>query len=365
MQIACGRAWIAARPVAAAASTHRPPHSCRIRPSRSTCSSQPTMCSSRADNGTQKQQRQEQARAEALPAAAGATATPQQQQQQQAPSQQQAPEDDPELVLILLACGIGLATGAAIVAFNLGIHAIRDVIWHPGAAGMAAALGARGADAEADLWPKVVFPPLLGGLAVGTLGLLIGGYEDSAGGGGGGRDAPPLGGAASWRQRLAAVVRPTSRALAATITLGTGASLGPEGPSVDVGRSVARGLGAGLRGRTRHLLQLLAAGSGAGVAAGFNAPIAGVFFAVETVLQKQQASLARLAASGAPSPAAAPAAAAAGDGDPSAGSPALPRDVSAGLGIAMVLLASVLAAVVSQAGLGSSPAFRSGWRSGG
>ena len=58
----------------------------------------------------------------------------------------------------------------------------------------------------------------------------------------------------------------------------------------------------------------------AGVAAGFNAPISGVFFAVETVLQAQ-------------------------------GSEDLRRtsgDTTPGLTIAMVLLASVLAAIVSQ-----------------
>ncbi len=78
------------------------------------------------------------------------------------------------------------------------------------------------------------------------------------------------------------------------------------------------------------MTRLLAAGSGAGVAAGFNAPIAGVFFAVETVLQRQRSS--RSSGSG--------------------------RSGPNGLTVAMVLLSAVLAAVVAAAGLGSSPAFR-------
>ena len=345
-----------------------------------------------------------------------------------------------ELILILIACGIGLATGAAIVVFNDVIHAIRDAIWHNAGGSVAGTLMGQqerrmGFTAEAEIWPKVVFPPLVGGLAVGGLGLLIGGYEDASSSSGGSSSSS---GVDKWKARLQAVVRPVSRAVAATVTLGTGAptacaaclplhhvscplsggaasaaaaflcwlsqvlpavgllpsslpqappfssrftiaipittpilsfyplhscgayfplhaagaSLGPEGPSVDIGRSVAKGLGSTLRSRQQHLYSLLAAGSGAGVAAGFNAPIAGVFFAVETVLQKQQQQqLLRLTAGGV-------AGAAAVADATAAGTAARQRDVSGGLGIAMVLLASVLAAVVSQAGLGSSPAFR-------
>ncbi|EIE24595.1 Clc chloride channel [Coccomyxa subellipsoidea C-169] len=131
---------------------------------------------------------------------------------------------------------------------------------------------------------------------------------------------------------------PVLRALAAAITLGSGASLGPEGPSVDIGRSSAQALGSLLRSKRRLLLPLIAAGSGAGVAAGFNAPISGVFFAVESVLQrpgmvKDEAGRAMSADSSGAS-------------------------FSSALTVAMVLLASVVAAVVSQAGLGASPAFR-------
>lgn len=56
------------------------------------------------------------------------------------------------------------------------------------------------------------------------------------------------------------------QATAAAITLGTGNSLGPEGPSVDIGRAAARGLGNVLKSKQRRLLALVAAGSGAGLA---------------------------------------------------------------------------------------------------
>ncbi|KAK9816460.1 hypothetical protein WJX72_000588 [[Myrmecia] bisecta] len=134
--------------------------------------------------------------------------------------------------------------------------------------------------------------------------------------------------ASEAQRQVLAVIRPILKATAAAISLGTGASLGPEGPSVEIGRSAATALGAVLRSKQRRIVALVAAGSGAGVAAGFNAPISGVFFAVETVLQRQKRDAAN------------------------------PVDESPGLTVAMVLLASVLAAIVSQAGLGASPAFR-------
>ena len=102
---------------------------------------------------------------------------------------------------------------------------------------------------------------------------------------GGSLDDPPEGTASAG----AAARAPVLRAAAAALTLGGGASLGPEGPAVDIGRSTARGVTSLLEqaaaGAARARLPLLAAGAGAGVAAGFGAPIAGVFFAVETVLR--------------------------------------------------------------------------------
>ena len=76
----------------------------------------------------------------------------------------------------------------------------------------------------------------------------------------------------------------------------------------------------------------LRVGWSAGVAAGFNAPISGVFFAVETVLQRQL-----LAGKEDDRPRGSRG----NIGDPSGGT-------SSGLTVAMVLLASVLAAIASQ-----------------
>ena len=71
------------------------------------------------------------------------------------------------------------------------------------------------------------------------------------------------------------------------VGLGSGVSLGPEGPSVEIGVDLATIFIEQFKSGRQHIASLIAAGSGAGVAAGFNAPISGVFFAVESVLQRE------------------------------------------------------------------------------
>ena len=69
--------------------------------------------------------------------------------------------------------------------------------------------------------------------------------------------------AAMWN-RIRKGLQPVLKAAAAAVTLGTGASLGPEGPSVEIGTASARVLGRVLRSKRKHYVSLIAAGSGAG-----------------------------------------------------------------------------------------------------
>jgi H+/Cl- antiporter ClcA len=79
-------------------------------------------------------------------------------------------------------------------------------------------------------------------------------------------------------------LRPFIKMLAASVSLGTGASLGPESPSVEIGANIGMLLGQVFQVSEERYRLLLGAGAAAGLAAGFNAPIAGVFFAVEVVI---------------------------------------------------------------------------------
>jgi CIC family chloride channel protein len=73
--------------------------------------------------------------------------------------------------------------------------------------------------------------------------------------------------------------------LAASATIVTGGSSGPEGPIVTIGAALGSTAGRLARQDRAMTTTLLGAGAAAGIAAVFNAPIAGVFFALEVLLR--------------------------------------------------------------------------------
>lgn len=68
-----------------------------------------------------------------------------------------------------------------------------------------------------------------------------------------------------------------------TLCIGAGLSLGREGPSIQLGASVGQGVGRLLRKPKTEENMLITCGASAGLAAAFNAPIAGVIFALEEI----------------------------------------------------------------------------------
>ncbi len=70
------------------------------------------------------------------------------------------------------------------------------------------------------------------------------------------------------------------------VALGCGLFLGREGPTVQVGAAVANPISRWLPTTAAHKRQLIAAGAGAGLAAAFNAPLAGVVFVLEELLKE-------------------------------------------------------------------------------
>jgi len=69
--------------------------------------------------------------------------------------------------------------------------------------------------------------------------------------------------------------------LGGVLGIGSGLSMGREGPTVQMGAAVARAMSGVLGTPEGDLPQLFSAGAGAGLAAAFNAPLAGLLFVVE------------------------------------------------------------------------------------
>jgi len=68
--------------------------------------------------------------------------------------------------------------------------------------------------------------------------------------------------------------------------IGAGLALGREGPTVQMGADVARWVGQAARMRPNDIRSLVAAGSGAGLAAAFGAPLSGAVFVLEELTQR-------------------------------------------------------------------------------
>ncbi|MTJ56035.1 CBS domain-containing protein [Anabaena sp. UHCC 0253] len=82
----------------------------------------------------------------------------------------------------------------------------------------------------------------------------------------------------SWRVAFVKLI-------SAIIALGSGLTLGRQGPTVHVGAGLAAGMSRLVPTSPDHRRQMIAAGAGAGLAAAFNAPLAGVLFIIEELLQ--------------------------------------------------------------------------------
>ena len=73
------------------------------------------------------------------------------------------------------------------------------------------------------------------------------------------------------------------KGIAGILSIGSGLFLGREGPSIQLGAAVGQGVNQGFKGNTMSEKVLVSSGAGAGLAAAFNAPVAGLLFVLEEV----------------------------------------------------------------------------------
>ncbi|MDX1437324.1 MAG: chloride channel protein, partial [Anaerolineales bacterium] len=74
------------------------------------------------------------------------------------------------------------------------------------------------------------------------------------------------------------------KSIASSLTIGSGGSAGREGPIVQIGSAIGSTIGQLLHLSDERISNLVACGAAAGISATFNAPIAGVIFALEVIL---------------------------------------------------------------------------------
>jgi H+/Cl- antiporter ClcA len=205
-------------------------------------------------------------------------------------------QPSPEAIALMLAVSIGCVTGIGVVVFHYLIEWVHSLLledvmgllykWGPWTLACVPTIGGAIVGLMRWCWPD--FGPSMSSLI-----------------------------AASQGTKKPLALRPAIKMVAAAVSLGSGASLGPEGPSVEIGANFGTLLSQALQVSKERRQLLLGAGAAAGLAAGFNAPIAGVFFALELVLGTTFATSA----------------------------------------VSVVLLAAVVASLIAQIGLGAQPAF--------
>jgi len=188
------------------------------------------------------------------------------------------------LFMVVAAVFTGLAGALGAVLFRLMIRGVQAVAWG-GAEGVDHMLET-GLLAEPEdpveavqqlAWGWKIAVPALGGLLVGPL---IYFFAREARGHG----VPEVMKAVALRGgvirgRLVAI-----KALASSLSIGTGGSVGREGPIVQIGSAFGSSLGQMLRLNTAGIRTLVGCGAAAGISATFNAPIAGAIFAAEVIV---------------------------------------------------------------------------------
>lgn len=169
---------------------------------------------------------------------------------------------------LFLSILVGVAAGLGAVGFRWLIRGFQWLFFKEGAEGFAA-IGHY----------YVIILPALGGLLFGPLIYIL--AREAKG------EGPPevmrviTVGGGRIRQRVAAV-----KMFVSAICIGSGGSVGREGPIVQIGSSLGSAIGQWFKLHDEGVKTLVLCGAAGGIAATFNAPVGGVFFALEVLSRR-------------------------------------------------------------------------------
>lgn len=174
-----------------------------------------------------------------------------------------------ERFFLILAVFIGLFAGLAVVCFRLAIDWTRIAL-----------LGA----APEPHMLRVLLMPALGGLLVAVLVIYF---------------FPQVRGSGVNQTKAALYIfngripfrTAVGKFITAALAIGSGHSLGPEDPSLQIGASLAWAIGWRMKFSKEKVRLLAPVGAAAGLAAAFNAPISAVLFVIEEVIGRWSAGI--------------------------------------------------------------------------
>ncbi|BBO84975.1 chloride channel protein [Desulfosarcina ovata subsp. sediminis] len=171
--------------------------------------------------------------------------------------------------LLIVAVLIGVLTGFLAVGFRYLLLVASRLCWHD-------PLDIIGGATQLP-WIAVILIPLSGGLLVGPIVSKLAPETRGAG-------VPEVIHAVASKQGIIRHRTTFYKILSTVVSIGSGASVGREGPIVHIGASVGSSVAQLVRLSSEWRSVFLACGAAAGIAATFNAPMAGMLFAVEIIL---------------------------------------------------------------------------------
>lgn len=169
----------------------------------------------------------------------------------------------PKRLAILEAVAIGLVAALSAVLLKQGVHWLTGWRVH-----------------AALIMPAWLLLPTVGLVGGFLAGVLIERFAPEATGSG----VPQVKAALAYVPITLDLRVAVIKLLSSMLTLGSGFVLGRQGPTVQIGAALAAQMSRWVPASPDHQRQLIAAGAAAGLAAGFDAPIAGVLFVIEELL---------------------------------------------------------------------------------
>jgi CIC family chloride channel protein len=182
----------------------------------------------------------------------------------------------PPLALSILSLGVGVVAGLGAVAFRDLIAFFHNLLL----LGKLSFVYDANVHTPVSSWgPLVILVPVLG--AVGVT-FLVKNFAPEAKGHG----VPEVMDAVYYNKGIIRPVVAVVKSLASALSIGSGGSIGREGPIIQIGSSFGSSVAQLLRLPPWQRVTLIAGGAGAGIAATFNTPVGGLLFAIEIMMHE-------------------------------------------------------------------------------